>query len=363
MGIFRPLKGRDLALHAAAITFYGGIAVVPVALLAIWAASILAGADGMRALANPAIDALPDRIGADRAAAGLLEAGLGLTPGLALAALLPATFYGEGLRRAFVSVAGPRESLAGWRGRVLLLPILVASPGLLAAALACVPFAARLFDQGGWARFGGIVVSFTAVWLVLTPVLIWVYHGLAPGRAPGWVRTVLVGSFTAANLSGFLHGFILFCALPLDLGLPFGGLDMVGGVVAVGLWLYLFHVIVLAGFAASRAGSRHATPDPATASEPDQATEPAQTAEPAAAAEPDQPTEPAKAAEPAEAAEPPQATEPARTAEPAEAAEPGQAAEPAAGPAIPAGPTVTPQATGPENTAARRPPAATAPRS
>ncbi|GAB7050651.1 YhjD/YihY/BrkB family envelope integrity protein [Catenuloplanes indicus] len=285
MGIFRPLKGRDLALHAAAITFYGGIAVVPVALLAIWAASLIAGADGMRALAMPAIEALPDRIGADRAAAGLLAAGLGLTPGLALAALLPATFYGEGLRRAFVSVAGPRESLAGWRGRVLLLPIVVASPGLLAATLACVPFAARLFDQGGWARFGGIVVSFAAVWVALTPVLIWVYRGLAPGRSPGWVRTVLVGSFTAANLSGFLHGFILFCALPLDLGLPFGGLDMVGGVVAVGLWLYLFHVIVLAGFAATRSGSRHAppanTPEPGSTPEPAATTTPADAAQPA----------------------------------------------------------------------------------
>ncbi|MDR7273353.1 YhjD/YihY/BrkB family envelope integrity protein [Catenuloplanes atrovinosus] len=252
MRLFRPLKGRDLALHAAAITFYGGIAVVPVALLAIWAASVLAGADGMRALAEPAVAVLPDRIGADRAAAALLEAGLGLTPGLALAALLPATFYGEGLRRAFVSVAGPGESLVGWRGRVLLLPLLVASPGLLTATLVCVPYAARLFEQGGWARFGGIVVSFTAVWLALTPVMIWVYRGLAPGSGPGWLRTVLVGSFTAANLSGFAHGFLLFCALPLDLGLPFGGLDAVGGVVAVGLWLYLFHVIVLAGFAASR---------------------------------------------------------------------------------------------------------------
>ncbi|MFI5845509.1 YhjD/YihY/BrkB family envelope integrity protein [Catenuloplanes sp. NPDC051500] len=259
MGLFTPLRGRDLALHAAAITYYGGIAVVPVALLAIWAASVLTGEDAMRALAAPAIEALPDRIGADRAAAALLNAGLGLTPMLALASLLPATFYGEGLRRAFVSVSGPRaESMTGWRGRVLLLPLLVASPGLLAATLACVPYASRLFDQGGWARFGGIVVSFTAVWLALTPVLIWVYRGLAPGRSPGWVRTVLVGSFTAANLSGFLHGFILFCSLPLDLGIPFGGLDPVGAAVAVGLWLYLFHVIVLAGFAASR------SPVPAT---------------------------------------------------------------------------------------------------
>jgi membrane protein len=89
---------------------------------------------------------------------------------------------------------------------------------------------------------------------VLTPVVIWVYRGVAPGR-PEWLATALVGSFTAANLSGFLHGFVLFCSLPLDLGVPFGGFTEIGGTVAVGLWLYLFHVILLAGFAASRSAS------------------------------------------------------------------------------------------------------------
>ncbi len=95
---------------------------------------------------------------------------------------------------------------------------------------------------------------FFAAWLVLTPVVIWVYRGVAPGR-PEWLATTLVGSFTAANLSGFLHGFVLFCSLPLDLGVPFGGFTEIGGVVAVGLWLYLFHVILLAGFAATQSAS------------------------------------------------------------------------------------------------------------
>jgi membrane protein len=68
-----------------------------------------------------------------------------------------------------------------------------------------------------------------------------------------------VGSFTAANLSGFLHGFVLFCSLPLDLGVPFGGFTEIGGMVAVGLWLYLFHVIVLAGYAATLSFSTYLT--------------------------------------------------------------------------------------------------------
>ncbi|MBL6274857.1 YihY/virulence factor BrkB family protein [Micromonospora fiedleri] len=251
---FRPVRGRDLSLHAAAITFYGAIAVVPVALLAIWLTTLVAGADRVRRLTSYAVEALPDAIGAPHAVAALVEAGVGLTPWLALAAVLPASLYGEGLRRAFVSVAAPRsnEHLIGWRGRLLLLPLLAPAPALLLAILLALPTTTGLVRRGGWAGALGVVLSFLAVWLVLTPVLLWVFRVV--GRAsPDWLSALLVGSFTAANLSGFLHGFVLFASLPLDLGVPFGGLDEVGAAVAILLWLYVFHVIVLAGYSATLA--------------------------------------------------------------------------------------------------------------
>jgi membrane protein len=253
---FQLLRGRDLSLHAAAVTFYAGIAVVPVALLAIWITGLIAGAERVRRLTGHTIDALPDAIGAPRALSALIEAGLHLTPMLALASLLPATLYGEGLRRAFVSLRDPGEALVGWRGRILWLPLLAASPALLLALFLALPVTSGLWVRGGWYAVTGVVLSFFAAWLVLTPVVIWVYRGIAPGR-PEWLATVLVGSFTAANLSGFLHGFVLFCSLPLDLGLPFGGFTEIGGTVAVGLWLYLFHVILLAGYAATRSASSY----------------------------------------------------------------------------------------------------------
>jgi membrane protein len=253
---FRPLRGRDVALHAAAVTFYAGIAVVPVALLAIWITGRLAGADRIRRLTGQTIDALPDAIGAPRALAALIEAGLHLTPLPALASLLPATLYGEGLRRAFVSLRESGETLVGWRGRLLWLPLLAASPALLLTMFLTLPSTSALWVRGGWHSVLGVVLSFLTAWLLLTPVMIWAYRYLAPDR-PRWLATILVGSFTAANLSGFLHGFVLFCALPLDLGTPFGGFGEVGGMVAVGLWLYLFHVIVLAGYAATRSASAY----------------------------------------------------------------------------------------------------------
>ncbi|GAA0457841.1 hypothetical protein Ade02nite_07030 [Paractinoplanes deccanensis] len=246
-------------MHAAAVTFYAGIAVVPIALLAIWVTGWLAGADRVRRLTGRTIDALPGEIGAPRALSALIDAGLHLTPWLALASLLPATFYGEGLRRAFVSLRSREpgnEPLVGWRGRLLWLPLLAAAPALLLATFLALPATSGLWVRGGWYSVLGVVLSFLACWLVLTPVVIWVYRYVAPGR-PRWLSTVLVGSFTAANLSGFLHGFVLFCSLPLDLGAPFGGFDAIGGMVAVGLWLYLFHVIILAGYAATRSASSY----------------------------------------------------------------------------------------------------------
>jgi membrane protein len=253
-GAFRPVRGRDLSLHAASITFYGAIAVVPVALLAIWLTSLLVGASQVRRLTGYAVEALPDAIGAPQAVAALVEAGVGLTPWLALAALLPASLYGEGLRRAFVSVAAPRsdEHLIGWRGRLLLLPLLAPAPALLLSILLALPTTTGLVRRGGWAGALGVVLSFLAVWLVLTPVLMWLFRVVGPA-SPDWLSTLAMGSFTAANLSGFLHGFVLFASLPLDLGVPFGGLDEVGSAVAILLWLYLFHVIVLAGYSATLA--------------------------------------------------------------------------------------------------------------
>jgi membrane protein len=245
----RSLRGKDVSLHAAAVTFYGGIAVVPAALLAIRFAALLAGGDWVRHVTAPVVGATPSRLGADRALAVLLDAGLRMTPWQSVAALIPATLYGEGLRRAFVSLTGAdRSALVGWRGRVLILPVLAAGPVLLVGLLSVLPRAAHLLGRGGWSTVWSVVISFLAVWLALSPVLIIVYRLVGPLR-PSWLTTALCGSFTAANLSGFAHGFILFWSLPLNLGVPFGGLNQVGAVVAVALWLYLFHLLALVGYA------------------------------------------------------------------------------------------------------------------
>jgi membrane protein len=245
---FRLLKGHDVALYAAGVTFYAGIALVPTVLVAVWLSGQLVGDDRMVELGRSLGEALPDALGAPRAAEATIAAGLQLPVVVALAVLLPATFYGEGLRRAFVSLTDAKDTMIGWRGRLAVLPLFAAAPVLLLAVLLVTPTVARLFGEGGASVLLGIVLSFLTDWIVLWFTLTWVYRVVSPVR-PGWLASVWGGAVTGSFVAGFVQGFVLFLSLPLDLGLPFGGFTAIGATVAVGLWLYLLHVLVLVGYA------------------------------------------------------------------------------------------------------------------
>jgi membrane protein len=196
---------------------------------------------------------LPSAVGAPDAVERLVAAGVGLTLFDGLLALLPMSFYGEGLRRALLRFGGRREGLTGWKGRLAALPVVLVTPLLLYPLLLTVPVMADLAETGGaGATVGRIAIGFYGVMAALTVPLAWGFRVVA-GEPVRWPALVTGALFTAACLSGFLQGFVLFLALPLDLGAPFGGLDVVGGVVALGLWLFLLHLVVIAGWLATQA--------------------------------------------------------------------------------------------------------------
>ena len=196
---------------------------------------------------------LPSAVGAPDAVERLVAAGVGLSLVDGLLALLPMSFYGEGLRRALLRFGGRREGMTGWRGRMAALPVVLVTPLLLYPLLLTVPVMADLAETGGaGATVGRIAIGFYGVMAALTVPLAWGFRVVA-GEPVRWPALATGALFTAACLSGFLQGFVLFLALPLDLGAPFGGLDVVGGVVALGLWLFLLHLVVIAGWLATQA--------------------------------------------------------------------------------------------------------------
>ncbi|CAA9215998.1 MAG: Putative glycosyltransferase [uncultured Blastococcus sp.] len=251
-GVRHRLVGRDLALIAAGLTFYAGIAVVPVLVLAFAMTAWLTSREEVADLGRELAALLPSEIGAPDAVERLVAAGVGLSLLGGLLALLPMSFYGEGLRRALLRFSGRREGMTGWKGRLGALPVVLVTPLLLYPLLLTVPVMSELAGAGGLgATVGRVALGFYSVLAALTIPLAWGFRVVAAGRLR-WPALVPGALFTAACLSGFLQGFVLFLALPLDLGAPFGGLDVVGGVVALGLWLFLLHLVVILGWLATQ---------------------------------------------------------------------------------------------------------------
>lgn len=239
---------RDLSLLAAGLTFYAGVAVVPSLLVAVWGATALVGGHHVDQLAGSLAHALPPEMGAPAVARSLVRRGADLSLLTALLALLPASLYGEGLRRSLGSIAGRRERLPGWRGRAGVVPLVLLTPFLVLGVLLATPRIAQLVTAGGGQTLLGIWLAFLVDWLAVSPVLAYVYAAVTPAGLP--VRWALLAGFTVGSfVAGFAEGFVLFLSLPLDLGAPFGGADVVGAMVAVGLWLWVLHWLVLLGYA------------------------------------------------------------------------------------------------------------------
>jgi membrane protein len=252
-GVRARLRGRDLALIAAGLTFYAGIAVVPLLLVALSLTSALTSPEDVRALGERLVALFPGNLGAPAAVRALVEAGVALSGWGVLLALLPMSLYGEGVRRALLRFSRREEAFTAWRGRLTALPLLLLAPVTLYPLLLAAEVMAGLAEQGGTAAtIGRIAVGFYSVLAALTIPVAWVFRVVGAQKI-GWTALVVGALFTAACLSGFLQGFVLFLALPLDLGAPFGGLAVVGGMVAIGLWLYALHVVLICGWLATQA--------------------------------------------------------------------------------------------------------------
>ena len=259
-GIRGRLHGRDLALIAAGLTFYAGIAVVPLVLLAVSLTAALTSPEEVHTLGDRLATLFPSDAGAPAAVQELIDAGVGLDGWGVLLALLPMSLYGEGLRRALLRFSRREEAFTAWRGRLAALPLLLIAPITLYPLLLAAELMADLAAQGGGAALTGrIAVGFYSVLFALTVPLAWGFRVVGAVRIRG--AALVVGAlFTAACLSGFLQGFVLFLALPLHLGAPFGGLDVVGGVVAIGLWLFALHLVLIIGWLATQALDEQLSP-------------------------------------------------------------------------------------------------------
>jgi membrane protein len=247
-GLGRSHPDSDLALWAAGATFFGIIGIVPIALIALRLAAVLVGADAVAQGVATAVTGIAQGHGTPEALRTLTATALRMTPLQTAIVLFPASLYGEGLRRAFLQLSTEvPDKFTGWRGRLALLPVLAIAPVLVLALLAAGPVVAPLYLAGGSRLMLGVVIAFHVTFVLLWIALLLIYRIVGAGRIAA--RALLIGSFAAGSvIAGFLQGFLLFLAIPVDWSLPFGGLPIFGAVAALALWLYLIHVLVLVGY-------------------------------------------------------------------------------------------------------------------
>ncbi|MBB3085236.1 membrane protein [Geodermatophilus sabuli] len=223
---------------------------MPLLLVAFRLTALLSSPGTVRELSDRLGDLLPPELGAPEALRALARAGVEMGVLDVALALLPLSLYGEGLRRALLRFTPRQDTLTGWRGRLLALPLVVVTPVLLYPLLRAAAAMADLTDRGNW--LGSFAVGYYSVLFALTVPLLWGFGVVAAGRLR-WPALVTGALFTAACLSGFLQGFVLFLSLPLALGAPFGGLTVVGAVVAISLWLFLLHLVLIGGWLLTQA--------------------------------------------------------------------------------------------------------------
>jgi len=243
------------------VTFYALIALVPSLVVAARVIAALVGPDRLISLGRAVGAALPGAQGAGGVVQQLVERSVGVSWFAVLVALLPATVYGEGLRRGFTRVT-PRASapgrFIGWRSRAAALPLTLLAPAGLLAVIEVAPLLARLFGTGSIGSSAlAVYIALNVDWVVVSIALTYVYRVLGPA-GPSLRATVGGAFFTGAFISGFLQGFTLFLAIPVDLGAPFGGFTQVGGAVAVALWLWVFTALTVTGYSITLAlDARH----------------------------------------------------------------------------------------------------------
>ena len=242
-------RKEDVLLYAAGLAFYALVSVIPLAIVSLWVASVIAGDSRVETLARTLSGALPEGLGIDRAVARVAELGTSLGITAVIAALWPATAYGAGLRRAFVRLGRAEEKGEGFRGRGLVLLVLLP---LFVLGTLLGAFAMTTIFRDGVSAILGWVLALVLAFVGATLALFAIYH-IFPVKPlsgkPLWLAMGLAGAGIA--VASFLF------AIALGFGANFKEHYAISGIAAIvllGLWLFVSNGLVLVAYVAARRG-------------------------------------------------------------------------------------------------------------
>jgi membrane protein len=245
--VVRQIRRHDLVFYAAGLTFYAAIAVVPLLLVAWFVTSRILGEEVVRTLTTALAAYAPTSLGLREAVRSLGEVGPRLGIASLAAALVPATSYGDGLVRAMDRIAERDRRAKGLRGRLLALVFVASLPPVVVAELGAVAVLPGALGFTGRFNLVSVAVAFVVGWLSAGLLVGVLYRAFSPrplGAGPLALGAALTGSF----LSGMSLTWLFLLRFGVDVGIAFGGSDLLGTVVVAAVFLYLVQVVLLGGY-------------------------------------------------------------------------------------------------------------------
>ena len=241
------VRRHDLVFYAAGLTFYAGIAVVPLLLVAWFVTSLVLGDELVRTLTSALAAYAPTSLGLREGIESLGEVGPRLGIASFAAALVPATSYGDGLVRAMDRVAERDRRAKGLRGRLLALVFVASLPPVVMAELGAVAVLPGALGFTGRFNLVSVAVAFVVGWLSAGLLVGVLYRAFSPRRL-GAGALALGAALTGSFLSGMTLTWLFLLRLGVDVGVAFGGSDLLGTVIVAAVYLYLVQVVLLGGY-------------------------------------------------------------------------------------------------------------------
>jgi membrane protein len=248
--LLRHIRRHDLPFYAAGLTFYAAIAVVPLLLVAWWVTSLVLGDEVVTTLTLALAEYAPTSLGLQAGVRSLGQVGPRLGIASFAAALIPATSYGDGLVRAMDRIAERDRRAKGVRGRLLGLVFVAALPPVVMAELGAVAVLPEALGFTGRFNLVSVAVAFVVGWLSATLLVGVLYRAFSP--RPIQAGALAVGAaLTGSFLSGMSLTWLFLLRFGVDVGIAFGGSDLLGTLVVAAVYLYLVQVVLLGGYVLS----------------------------------------------------------------------------------------------------------------
>jgi membrane protein len=248
--LLRHVRRHDLPFYAAGLTFYAAIAVVPLLLVAWWVTSLVLGDEVVTTLTLALAEYAPTSLGLQEGVRSLGQVGPRLGIASFAAALIPATSYGDGLVRAMDRIAERDRRAKGVRGRLLGLVFVAALPPVVMAELGAVAVLPEALGFTGRFNLVSVAVAFVVGWLSATLLVGVLYRAFSP--RPIQAGALAVGAaLTGSFLSGMSLTWLFLLRFGVDVGIAFGGSDLLGTLVVAAVYLYLVQVVLLGGYVLS----------------------------------------------------------------------------------------------------------------